>query len=94
MSISICIGKKIIIVRLSYEYHINTSTKLKKPKNNEKIKPLKQARNELRNKLKLEIEEAKHEEIKATANSIINKIKHIHNQDNELENICKMMKMI
>ena len=61
---------------------------------NEKVKPLKQARKELKNKMKLEIQEAKNEEIKANANSILHKIKNIHNQDNELEKIYQIMKLI
>ena len=61
---------------------------------NEKVKPLKQARKELKNKMKLEIEEARTKEITTTANTIINKIKNINNQDTELEKICQIMKLI
>ena len=60
----------------------------------EKIQPLKQARRELKNKMKLEIEEARTKEITKTANTIINKIKNINNQDTELEKICQMMRLI
>ena len=55
---------------------------------------MKQARKEHKNKLKLEIEEARTKEITTTANTIINKIKNINNQDNELEKICQMMRLI
>ena len=60
----------------------------------EKIKPLKQARRELNNRMKLEFEEARTKEITTTANTIINKIKNINNQDTELEKICQMMRLI
>ena len=61
---------------------------------NLKIKPVKEARRKVREDLKQQLQETKHEEIINTTSNIINKIKNINNQDNELDKISKMMLMI
>ena len=60
----------------------------------EKIKPMKDTTRKLREDMKQQLQEAKHEEIINTTNNIINKIKNINNQDNELDKISKMMTLI
>ena len=61
-------------------------------KNN--IKPMKDTTRKLREDMKQQLQEAKHEEIINTTNNIINKIKNVNNQDNELDKISKMMTLI
>jgi len=60
----------------------------------EKIKPMKDTTRKIREDMKQQLQEAKHEEIINTTNNIINKIKNINNQDNELDKISKMMTLI
>ena len=59
-----------------------------------KIKPMKDTTRKIREDMKQQLQEAKHEEIINATSSIINKIKNINNQDNELNKISKMMTLI
>ena len=60
----------------------------------DKIKPIKDIKRKLKREMKQQIKDIQNEEIQTTTNNIINKIKSVNNQDDEIQKLCKIMKLI